>query len=254
MKRIKFTIKKNQDPDLFFLYCHSPKKLRITVEDCLTAYTNNVPYKIEVLFDKEEYIAKCNLRDVSSSVSVNLSITNEKVEELLAGVLKGSTGAFIKQVIRRYLPAEYMQAYFVSTASVFPVSSAKHSVSTPVSMPKAEMEDKKEEKPQEDVKSVVHEQENQAQVQTDAPIQTEKGELSEIKPEEQEKMIQEDETEKEQEKPESRVENTESEQPQDSFYEREKEMDTEKMQEETGEMTNDQFADILSGLYKAGTI
>lgn len=249
MKRIKFTIKKNQDPDLFFLYCHSPKKLRITVEDCLTAYTNNVPYKIEVLFDKEEYIAQCNLRDISSSVSVNLSITNEKVEELLAGVLKGSTGAFIKQVIRRYLPAEYMQAYFVSTASVFPVSSAKHSVSTPVSMPKAEMEDKKEEKPQEDVKSVVHEWENKAQVQTDASIQTEKGELSEIKPEEQE-----DETEKVQEKPESRVENTESEQPQDSFYEREKEIDTEKMQEETGEMTNDQFADILSGLYKAGTI
>lgn len=249
MKRIKFTIKKNQDPDLFFLYCHSPKKLRITVEDCLTAYTNNVPYKIEVLFDKEEYIAQCNLRDVSSSVSVNLSITNEKVEELLAGVLKGSTGAFIKQVIRRYLPVEYMQAYFVSTASVFPVSSAKHSVSTPVSMPKAEMEDKKEEKPQEDVKSVVHEWENKAQVQTDASIQTEKGELSEIKPEEQE-----DETEKVQEKPESRVENTELEQPQDSFYEREKEIDTEKMQEETGEMTNDQFADILSGLYKAGTI
>lgn len=249
MKRIKFTIKKNQDPDLFFLYCHSPKKLRITVEDCLTAYTNNVPYKIEVLFDKEEYIAQCNLRDISSSVSVNLSITNEKVEELLAGVLKGSTGAFIKQVIRRYLPAEYMQAYFVSTASVFPVSSAKHSVSTPVSMPKAEMEDKKEEKPQEDVKSVVHEQENQAQVQTDTPIQTEKGELSEIKPEEQE-----DETEKVQEKPESRVADIEMEQPQDSFYEREKEIDTEKMQEETGEMTNDQFADILSGLYKAGTI
>lgn len=254
MKRIKLTIKKNQDPDLFFLYCHSPKKFRITAEDCLTAYTNNVPYKIEVLFDKEEYIAQCNLCDVSSSVSVNLSIANEKVEELLAGVLKGSTGAFIKQVIRIYLPAEYMQAYFVSTASVFPVSSAKYSVLSPVSMPKAEMEDKKEEKTQESEKSVVHEPENQAQVQMDTPIQTEKREVSEIKTEEQEKMIQEDETEKVQEKPESRIENIEPEQPQESFYERENEVDTDKMQEETGEMTDDQFADILSGLYKAGTI
>ena len=228
MVRIRLTLKADSDPDLLYLYRHSPKTFAIIVKDCLNAYIENKPYHVDTVFSKEEFVSH---REEYKTEHLRLCFS-EKAEleiiRLLSEVKKGYSGVFIKMILRYYLKDQLFEAFMEQDDrnSYNPVVSKE----IPVSV---------EHKPvvEEQMREVKEEPEMSQNVQP---------EVSELNPPTMPQPEPVPEPEITTEPEADMLRESES-----TF---EVQGDTVKMDDTTEELSDDTLDDMLSGLYRAGSV
>lgn len=225
MIRIRLTLKADNDPDLLYLYRHSPKTFAILVKDCLNAYIENKPYHVDTVFSKEEFVSH---REENKTEHLRLCFSEKAELEIirfLSEVKKGYSGVFIKMILRYYLKDQLFEAFMEQDDrnSYNPVVSKE----IPVSV---------EHKP------VVEEQMREVKEEPEIP-QNVQPEVSEPDPPVETLLEPETSTES---GPDAVRELSES------VYETQ--TDTVKMDDTTEELSDDTLDDMLSGLYRAGSV